>query len=139
MNQTISLWPVIAQVVLAFAVYVVLGIRRSEAVRSGAAKVGQFRTRTTEPDASATAANNILNQFELPVLFYVGCLALLMITGVSYLTLTLAWLFVLTRYCHAWVHLTSNYLRLRSALFFAGAVLVALLWLCLALKLAGVV
>jgi hypothetical protein len=37
------------------------------------------------------------------------------------------------------VHLTSNYLRLRSALFFAGAVLVALLWLCLALKLAGVV
>ena len=139
MNQTIILWPVIAQVVLAFAVYVVLGIRRSEAVRSGAAKVGQFRTRTTEPDVSATAANNVLNQFELPVLFYVGCLALLMITGVSYLTLTLAWLFVLTRYCHAWVHLTSNYLRLRSALFFAGAVLVALLWLCLALKLAGVV
>jgi len=138
-NQTIILWPVIAQVVLAFAVYVVLGIRRSEAVRSGAAKVGQFRTRTTEPDVSATAANNVLNQFELPVLFYVGCLALLMITGVSYLTLTLAWLFVLTRYCHAWVHLTSNYLRLRSALFFAGAVLVALLWLCLALKLAGVV
>ena len=139
MNQTVILWPVIAQVVLVFVVYVVLGIRRTEAVKSGAAKVGQFKTRTTEPDVSATAANNVLNQFELPVLFYVGCLALLLITGVSYLTLTLAWLFVLTRYCHAWVHLTSNYLRHRSMLFFAGAVLIALLWLCLALKLAGVV
>ena len=139
MNQTVILWPVIAQVVLVFVVYVVLGIRRADAVKSGAVKVGQFKTRTTEPDVSATAANNVLNQFELPVLFYAGCLALLLITGVSYLTLTLAWLFVLTRYCHAWVHLTSNYLRHRSALFFAGAVLVALLWLCLALKLAAVV
>ena len=139
MNQTVILWPVIAQVVLVFVVYVVLGIRRADAVKSGAVKVGQFKTRTKEPDVSATAANNILNQFELPVLFYVGCLALLLTTGVSYLTLTLAWLFVLTRYCHAWVHLTSNYLRHRSMLFFAGAVLVALLWLCLALKLAGVV
>jgi hypothetical protein len=138
MNQTVILWPVIAQVVLVYAVYIVLGIRRAEAVKSGAAKVGQFKTRTTEPDVSATAANNVLNQFELPVLFYVGCLALLLTSGVSYLTLTLAWLFVLTRYCHAWVHLTSNYLRHRSMLFFAGAALVALLWLCLALKLADV-
>jgi hypothetical protein len=137
-NQTVILWPVIALVVLVFAVYVVLGIRRAEAVRSGAAKLGQFKTRTTEPDVSATAANNVLNQFELPVLFYVGCLALLLIAGASYLTLTLAWLFVVTRYAHAWVHLTSNYVRYRSMLFFAGAVLVALLWLCLALRLAGV-
>ena len=137
MNQTVILWPVIAQVVLVYAVYVVLGVRRSQAVRSGAAKPDQFKTRTVEPDISATAANNVLNQFELPVLFYVGCLALLLTAGVSYLTLTLAWLFVLARYGHAWVHLTSNYIAYRGKLFFAGAVLVALLWLCLALRLVG--
>ena len=32
------------------------------------------------------------------------------------------WIFVASRYVHAWVHLTSNNLRLRSRSFFLGAI-----------------
>jgi hypothetical protein len=79
------------------------------------------------------------NQFELPVLFYVLCLTLHVTNGVNYLTLALMWIFVASRFFHAWVHLTSNNLRLRSRSFFLGAILLALAWIWLALHLLGVV
>ena len=139
MNQTEIFWPVLAQVLLVYIVYGVMGRRRFVAVKSGEAKVGQFKTRSTEPASSVTVAANLCNQFELPVLFYVVCLTLHVTNGVNYLTLALAWIFVLTRYFHAWVHLTSNNLRLRSRSFFAGAVVLALAWIWFALHLLGAV
>jgi len=139
MNQTAVFWPLLAQVLLVYIVYGVMGRRRFVAVKSGEAKVGQFKTRSAEPASSVTVAANLCNQFELPVLFYVLCLTLHVTNGVNYLTLTLAWIFVLTRYFHAWVHLTSNNLRLRSRSFFAGAVVLALAWIWFALHLLGLV
>lgn len=139
MNQTTIFWPVLAQVLLVYIVYVVMGRRRFVAVKSGEAKVGQFKTRSTEPASSVTVAANLCNQFELPVLFYVLCLTLHVTNGVNYLTLLLMWIFVLTRYFHAWVHLSSNNLRLRSRSFFAGAVIILLGWIWVALHLLGAV
>ena len=139
MNQTEIFWPVLAQVLLVYIVYVVMGRRRFVAVKSGEAKVGQFKTRSTEPASSVTVAANLCNQFELPVLFFVLCLTLHVTNGVNYLTLALMWIFVASRYFHAWVHLTSNNLRLRSRSFFAGAAVLALAWIWFALHLLGAV
>ncbi|WP_245489074.1 MAPEG family protein [Mesorhizobium sp. M7D.F.Ca.US.004.03.1.1] len=122
-----------------YIVYCVLGRRRYGAVRSGEAKAGQFKVRSTEPASSITVAANLTNQFELPVLFYVLCLTLHLTNGVNYLTLALMWIFVASRYFHAWVHLTSNNLLLRSRSFFVGAVILLLGWIWFALHLLGVV
>jgi hypothetical protein len=138
-NQTAIIWPMIAHVVLVYAVYVLLGVRRVAAVRSGAVEASQFRTRREEPDSSITAHNNILNQFEMPVLFHVVCLTLYVTSGVNVVTVVLAWLFIATRYAHAWVHVTINRLRYRSRLFRMGMVLVGLMWIWLALHIAGAV
>ena len=123
---------------LVYIVYLVMARRRYFAVKSGEAKVGQYKVRSTEPVSSVTVANNLINQFELPVLFYALCLALFVTNGVNYLTLTLAWLFILSRYVHAWVHLTSNTLRHRRRAFFSGAGVLLLAWVLFALHLAGV-
>jgi hypothetical protein len=139
MNQTAIFWPMLAHVLLVYIVYGVMGRRRYGAVRSGEAKAGQFRTRATEPASSVTVANNLSNQFELPVLFHVLCLALYATSGVNYLTLALMWIFIATRYVHAWIHLTSNRLVLRSRAFFVGAVVLALAWIWFALHLLTVV
>ncbi|AZO42801.1 MULTISPECIES: MAPEG family protein [unclassified Mesorhizobium] len=139
MNQTTIFWPVLAHVLLIYIVYCVLGRRRYGAVRSGEAKAGQFKVRSTEPASSITVAANLTNQFELPVLFYVLCLTLHLTNGVNYLTLALMWIFVASRYFHAWVHLTSNNLLLRSRSFFVGAVILLLGWIWFALHLLGVV
>lgn len=139
MNQTTIFWPVLAHVLLIYIVYGVLGRRRYGAVSSGEAKAGQFKVRSTEPASSITVAANLTNQFELPVLFYVLCLTLHLTNGVNYLTLALMWIFVASRYFHAWVHLTSNNLRLRSRSFFVGAVILLLAWIWFALHLLGMV
>ncbi|UCI06004.1 MAPEG family protein [Mesorhizobium sp. B1-1-8] len=139
MNQTAIFWPMLAHVLLVYLVYGVMFRRRYFAVKSGEAKVGQYKSRSTEPASSVTVANNLINQFELPVLFHVLCLALFVTNGVNYLTLALMWLFVLTRYVHALVHLTSNSLPHRSRVFFLGAGILLVAWIWFALHLLGVV
>ncbi|PBB96267.1 MAPEG family protein [Mesorhizobium sp. WSM3862] len=139
MNQTAIFWPMLAQVLLVYIVYLVMLKRRYLAVKSGEAKISQYKVRSTEPASSVTVANNLINQFELPVLFHVLCLALFVTNGVNYLTLTLVWLFVVTRYVHSWVHLTRNYLLHRSRAFFLGAGILLVAWIWFALHLLGAV
>ncbi|PBC00771.1 MAPEG family protein [Mesorhizobium sp. WSM3860] len=139
MNQTAIFWPMLAQVLLVYIVYLVMLKRRYLAVKSGEAKISQYKVRSAEPASSVTVANNLINQFELPVLFHVLCLALFVTNGVNYLTLTLMWLFVVTRYVHAWVHLTRNYLLHRSRAFFLGAGILLVAWIWFALHLLGAV
>jgi hypothetical protein len=55
------------------------------------------------------------------------------------LALLLAWLFVASRYAHAWFHLTANRVKYRSRAFILGALLLALIWIWFALHLAGAV
>ncbi|NGN44386.1 hypothetical protein G6N74_25260 [Mesorhizobium sp. CGMCC 1.15528] len=139
MNPTAIFWPVIAHVVLVYIVYAVVGKRRYNAVQSGEAKTSQFRGRTDEPSSSATASNNLMNQFELPILFHVVCLALFVTSGVAYVPVVLAWLFAISRYVHAWVHLTGNRIRYRQPAFSVGFFALAALWIWFALHLLAVV
>ena len=46
-----------------------------------------------------------------------------------------AWLFVALRYVHAFIHLTSNDVRQRFAVYTAGLAVLGLLWLWLVLRL----
>ncbi|SER96141.1 MAPEG family protein [Rhizobium sp. NFR03] len=132
MIHTAMIWPVIAQVLLVYIVYGVMGKRRFGAVRQGTARARDFLVPSIEPETSATVARNLTNQFELPVLFYLVCTLLIVTNGVSILTVSAAWLFVLSRYGHAFVHMTSNRLMLRHRLFVVGLFTNALLWLLLA-------
>ena len=69
------------------------------------------------------------------MLFFVVCLSLQMTSAVNYVVLLLAWLFVVSRIAHAWIHVTSNKLRLRRPLFIVGFFVCILLWLWLAIHL----
>jgi len=136
-GSTAIFWPMIVQTLLIFIVYIVVSNRRVGAVKRGDAKATDYLVPEIEPAASATAIRNLANQFELPVLFYVVCLALYVTSGANYVAVALAWLFVLARIVHAFVHLTSNDLRLRRPAFIVGFVIAGLLWLWLAVHLAS--
>jgi len=134
MNQTLIFWPVIAQVLLTFVAYLVMSKRRIAAVKAGEARARDFKV-PKDPDMSATAARNVVNQFELPVLFYVVCLAFHQVGAVDWIALVLAWAFVAARVVHAYVHMTFNAVLLRRRLFIAGFAFVALLWIWFAVAL----
>lgn len=138
MDGTQIIWPMLAHVVLVYIAFLMLRVRRTAAARGGTSWE-VFRTRGREPELSATANANISSQFELPVLFHVCCLVLLATAGVNYLTLVLAWLFILTRYVHAFVHMTSNDMRLRFPAFALGMLILGVMWIWVALHIAGIV
>lgn len=135
MNQTAIFWPMIAHAALVFAIYVLLGLRRRQAVMTGNAKVSQFRENRDEPAESLFVRNALENQFELPLLFYAVCLALQASGAVGALTLGLAWGFAVSRYVHTFIHVTSNRIRYRQPAFTVGFLALIALWVLLALDL----
>lgn len=137
MTATAIFWPMIAHAALVIALYLLLALRRQEAVKAGDAKTSQFRENRDEPQQSLFIRNNLANQFELPVLFHAVCLALYATGGASTFAVVLAWLFVLSRYAHSLVHVTTNRIRHRRPAFSAGFVVVVLMWALLAFNLAA--
>ena len=81
--------------------------------------------------------NNLANQFELPVLFYPLTIALYVTDGVTTFTVTLAWLFVISRYIHAWIHITSNRIRFRRPMFIVGYTIQGVMWIAFGLHIAS--
>jgi hypothetical protein len=122
------IWPMIAHVALVFALYFLLSKRRIAAVKSGRATVSQFRENQQEPEDSLFVHNSLKNQFELPLLFHIVCLALFAVDGDNIFTVILAWLFVASRYVHAYIHVTSNRIRYRRPAFLVGFGLLVLMW-----------
>ena len=97
--------PVLAQVFLGLIVVLVLGYRRVTAMRT----LGFAHIRTQGfPERAVNTNDNLRNQFEIPVLFYVLAFWFALEGTVTTTVLLLAWGFVALRYFHAMVQLTSN-------------------------------
>jgi hypothetical protein len=123
------LLPLFVEVVLTF----VLGFW-SASVRLAAVRRGDVRPRDVAlrqpnwPKRETQIANAYHNQLELPVLFYVLTVLAIITRHADFLFVVLAWLFVLLRLAHAYVHVTSNHMGQRFAAFAAGAVVLAVMW-----------
>ena len=131
-------WPLVAHAVLVFVLYALLGWRRHAMVKAGRIRISQFRENhaAAEPAESLVVRNSIANQFELPLLFYACCIVLYVTQADNLPDVILAWIFVATRYAHAFVHVTSNNLRYRSSLFALGFIVLAGMWAWLGVWLA---
>ena len=123
------LLPVFVQVILTFVIVFGLAFRRTSVLRSGELPVSKIALREPNwPERARQYENNYLNQFELPVLFYVLMILLLITRQADIILVALAWIFVLTRVAHAYVHVTSNRVPLRGALFGIGLLVLAIMW-----------
>ncbi len=124
-------YPMFAMVILTALTLFRLFAGRMSAVRSGAADARYFKTYQEggEPVATAQLSRNFSNLFEAPTLFYVACLAAMIAAPSSTAVLVLAWLYVVSRVAHTWVHTTSNTLNHRIAAYFASWAVLLALWL----------
>jgi hypothetical protein len=120
--------PVFVQVLLTLAVAYLLGYRRFVAIRGGALK-GPISLREPNWPAHALQAEyNYQNQFELPVLFYLLAVLAIVTRHADLFFVLMAWVFVVLRIGHAFVHLTFNRVEWRGPLFIAGAVVLTVMW-----------
>ena len=97
------MWPMLAQVGLTIAVVFWLAYTRFSYIgKHGFAKARE----NGFPVRAVNASDNFKNQFEVPVLFYVVCLAVVAL-GLTPgpFTLGVAWAFIVLRILHAFVQL----------------------------------
>lgn len=123
MAKHLIYWPVLAQLLIPIVVLLLNGKRKSDDVKSGnfdREKAAMNNEAWSKP--VVLTSKNLANQFQLPVIFYVLCLILANIDAVSMIILVVAWIFVVTRYVHAYVHVTTNYVPARLRAFLLGAV-----------------
>jgi hypothetical protein len=104
------------------------------AVRIGAVRRGEARARDIAlrepnwPPQVLQVVNAYQNQLELPLLFYVLTILAWNTRHADLVFVLLAWVFVVLRLVHAYVHVTSNHLRWRASFFIASAIVLALMW-----------
>lgn len=123
------IWPVLAQVALTFVVLFIMGHHRRRALSAKEVRPKDIAlSGEAWPAKARQAANNYANQFETPVLFYVLAIMAIHVGATGWLMTGLAWLFVVSRVVHAYVHIGSNDMRLRPLVFTVGcAALIAML------------
>lgn len=132
------LYPMAAMVLLVFIVGCVTLKVRLNSVKSKQVSVKYFQLMQGEnlPDMVVKTNRHLANLFEMPVLFYVVCTLYISLHIHSSFGLIVAWLFVIFRYLHSYIHLGTNNVRHRMLAFWASFMCVLILWINL-LILAG--
>ena len=135
MSIPMILLPVFVQVFLTFALLMGMATTRGHALSSGQTKPKDIALRQPNwPARAAQLGNCFANQFEVPVLFYVLIALALPLRHADLIIVMLSWVFVVTRFAHAGIFVTSNDVRTRSLVWFAGVIVVFVMWLYFALK-----
>jgi hypothetical protein len=80
------------------------------------------------PAKVSQISNSFRNQFELPVLFYVLTILSIITRHADVIFVVLAWVFVLSRIVHAYIHVTSNRVMQRGAVYGIGALVLIIMW-----------
>jgi hypothetical protein len=123
--------PVLAQVALTLAVFILLYVRRLPAMAAAKPSNEAMQDKGNLdklPKPAQFVAQNYNHQFEAPVLFYVLCLVATLIGAVNELIVLLAWAYVGLRVLHAIIHCTYNKVLHRFAVFSLSGIALMALW-----------
>ena len=135
MSVQMILLPLFVQVLLTFVLGLNLAVKRRRAFATGTRWQEIAVREPNWPKDSLIASNAFLNQFEIPVLFYILIALALPLRRADLFIVLMSWVFVVTRFAHAGIFVTSNNIQQRSLAWFAGALVVLAMWIYFALKL----
>jgi hypothetical protein len=131
MESKLIFYPVIAQIILTFIVYMLLPIAKKRVLKTIDVDLARRALHNDAwPDSVLKISNNVQNQFESPVLFYALCFMLWALNVVSVFVLLVAWGYVVLRVVHVFVHTGSNAIPIRKQVFMASTVLLIALCGC---------
>jgi hypothetical protein len=129
------LLPVFVLVGLTFALLLGMATTRTRSLTSGKTRLRDIALGQQNWPTRATQIGNCFsNQFELPLLFYILIALALPIRHADLVIVLLSWVFVVTRFAHAGIFITSNNVQQRSLAWFAGVLALFAMWLYFALR-----
>ncbi|MEO8742947.1 MAG: MAPEG family protein [Lysobacteraceae bacterium] len=130
MTDFTLVYPMFAMVALTATVLVILFRSRVRAVRGGKVNMTYFRTYQgeIEPDETAKPSRHFVNLFEAPTLFYAACITAMIVHDSGIALLALAWVYVVVRTLHTFIHLGGNRIRHRMRAYFASWLVLFAIW-----------
>ena len=135
MSVQMVLLPVFVLVGLTFALLLWMAGARRQALVGGETKIRDIALGQPNWPTRATQIGNCFkNQFELPLLFYALIALALPLRHADLFIVLMSWVFVVTRFAHAGIFVTSNDLRQRSLAWFAGALVLFAMWVYFVLR-----
>jgi len=116
--------------VLTLLLYVKSYLDNTKAIKSKFIKGKYFKAYKGEvPEYIEVSRQTLKNQFELPILFYFLVSLVIIFNNVSINDLIFAWAFVVSRYIHCYIRLTSNYVPYRAKVFISGYLILIVWWI----------
>jgi hypothetical protein len=135
MSVQMVLLPVFVLVGLAFALLLWMATARARALKGRETSLKDIALgQSNWPESATKIGNCFSNQFELPVLFYILIAVALPLRKADLVIVLLSWVFVVTRFAHAGIFVTSNNVQQRSLAWFAGVLVLLAMWLYFALR-----
>ena len=133
MQVQFVLLPLFVQVALTFAMLFWMARSRVHAVKSKQVKMADVALgQLNWPTKVQQISNSYHSQLQLPVLFYVLTVLAIITRQADLLFVVLAWMFVLTRLVHAYIHASSNHVPRRFNAFAAGVFILLAMWIVFA-------
>jgi len=123
MSANAILLPVLVQISLTLVMFLLLGARKTKAMKAGGVdSKATALNNSAWPEDVVKVSNNIANQFQTPVLFYIISILFYLTNQVSLTVLVLAWIYSGTRVIHAFIHAGSNFVPARFIIFTLGVI-----------------
>jgi hypothetical protein len=135
MTIQMVLLPVFVQVALTFALRFWMASVRTASIRRGETKMRDIALRQPAWPARVTQISNCYeSQFQIPLLFYVLVILAWITRQADLIFVVMAWIFVLARIGHAYVHTTSNHVPTRFNVFAVGVIVLLIMWIIFAVR-----
>jgi hypothetical protein len=135
MSVVVVLLPLFVQVALTFGLFFWMAYHRVTLIRSGTVHPREVALREPNwPPHVLQIANAAHNQLEIPVLFYILTILVIITRHADLLFVVLAWFFVLIRIAHAYVHVTSNRISVRGPVFGLSLLILFIMWVVFAVR-----
>ena len=135
MSVQMVLLPVFVLVGLTFGLLLWMATARTRALTSRETRIADIALgQQNWPERATQVGNCYSNQFEVPLLFYVLIALAMPLRHADLVIVLLSWVFVVTRFAHAGIFVTSNNVKQRSLAWFAGVLVLLAMWIYFALK-----
>lgn len=135
MSVQMVLLPVFVLVGLAFCLLLWMATARTQALKARETSLKDVALRQPNwPEKATQIGNCFSNQFEIPVLFYILIALALPLHKADLFIVLMSWVFVVTRFLHAGIFTTSNDVRQRGLVWFAGVLVLLAMWIYFALQ-----
>jgi len=127
--------PLIGMIVLTLLVAIRLLYFAINSTLTGKVHIKQFRIYDGEfPTYVQSARQHYKNMFEIPILFYILCILLIINNNYTQFDVIIAWGFVLFRVLHSLARIPNRDVNLRFGLFAGSFIMLLIGWINFSLK-----